>query len=214
MILLVGGEKGGTGKTTIATNLAAMRTAAGFDVLLVDSDVQGSASHWAQLRDENTVSPRVASIQKFGKGLQHEIQDLSRRYQDIIIDAGGRDSMELRAAMVTAHKMYIPVLASQFDLWTLERMHDLVQTAQGFNPGLQVQILLSRAPTHPSVNDAEEAKELIREFELFGLATSIVRDRQAYRRAAREGLVVSEYRASDAKSKQEIQQLYAEVFDV
>ena len=38
MIVLVGGEKGGTGKTTIATNLAALRAMAGRDVLLVDTD--------------------------------------------------------------------------------------------------------------------------------------------------------------------------------
>ena len=38
MIILIGGEKGGTGKTTIATNLSAMRALAGRDVLLVDTD--------------------------------------------------------------------------------------------------------------------------------------------------------------------------------
>ena len=46
MIVLIGGEKGGTGKTTIATNLAALRAMAGRDVLLVDTDPQGSASYW------------------------------------------------------------------------------------------------------------------------------------------------------------------------
>ena len=50
MIVLIGGEKGGTGKTTLATNLAQMRAARGHDVLLVDTDKQESASSWASLR--------------------------------------------------------------------------------------------------------------------------------------------------------------------
>ena len=101
MIILIGGEKGGTGKTTIATNLAAMRALAGRDVLLIDTDPQGSANYWVQSRDEEKITPRVACIQKFGKGLPAEVKDLAHRYQDIIIDAGGRDSVELRSALVS-----------------------------------------------------------------------------------------------------------------
>ena len=78
MVILIGGEKGGTGKTTIATNLAALRALAGHDVLLVDTDSQGSASYWASSRDEAGIKPRVACIQKFGKGLQGEVRPPSK----------------------------------------------------------------------------------------------------------------------------------------
>ena len=60
MILLLGGEKGGTGKTTIATNLAALRAAAGYDVLLIDTDRQGTAAAWCQVRAEDPRLPRIA----------------------------------------------------------------------------------------------------------------------------------------------------------
>ena len=65
-IVLIGCEKGGTGKTTIAVNLAVMRALAGRDVLLLDTDQQGNASFWAQIRDENQVLPRIACVSKFG----------------------------------------------------------------------------------------------------------------------------------------------------
>ena len=98
MIILIGGEKGGTGKTTIATNLAAMRVNAGHDILLVDTDKQGSASAWSDIRDiKNKEISRIPNIQKFGSNLAADILDLKTRYGDIIIDAGGRDSIELRA---------------------------------------------------------------------------------------------------------------------
>ena len=60
MVILIGGEKGGTGKTTLATNLAALRAQSGKDVLLLDTDVQASASYWAQIRDERDITPRVS----------------------------------------------------------------------------------------------------------------------------------------------------------
>ena len=78
MIVLIGGEKGGTGKTTIATNLAAMRALAGRDVLLIDTDPQGSANYWAQSRDEEGITPRVACIQKFGKQVLAMIETCQR----------------------------------------------------------------------------------------------------------------------------------------
>ena len=212
MILLVGGEKGGTGKTTVAVNLAAMRSRQGRDVLLVDTDPQGSASYWTQVRDEASIAPRVASIQKFGKGVQQELQDLAKRYQDIIIDAGGRDSVELRAALVVANVALIPIQASQFDLWTLDRMDGLVEQARGFNEKLTVKVMLSRGPTNPTMNDTKEAAELIGDFKNIALAKTVIRDRVSYRRSASAGMGVVEYQPADPRANAEIEALFAEVY--
>ncbi len=212
MIILIGGEKGGTGKTTLATNLAALRALAGRDVLLVDTDVQGSASYWAQSRDEDEIQPRVACIQKFGTGLQNEVQDLARRYEDVIIDAGGRDSIELRAGLVVAEKAYVPIQASQFDIWTLGRMDDLVASAQGFNPGLKAWVVIGRASTNPSVTETAETREILADFQHLNLAEAVIRDRIAYRKAARDGRGVTEMKPTDAKASNEMHALYEEVF--
>jgi chromosome partitioning protein len=214
MIVLVCGEKGGTGKTTLATNLAAMRAASGRDVLLIDTDPQGSASFWAQVRDDAGITPRVASIQKFGKGLTAEIKDLVNRYQDIIIDAGGRENAEMRAALVVADIAVIPLQASQFDLWTVEKLVSLVETARGFNPNLKALAIISRAPTTSSSTDANEAQELISEHTALTLGTTIIRDRVAFRRAAGNGQSVVEYSINGGgdKSSIEMKVLFNEVF--
>src|ERR1035438_7988840 len=77
MLVLVGGEKGGVGKTTLTLNLAAMRARAGKDVLLVDGDKQASANLWAGIRREAKVEPTVACVQKTGKTLGAEVNELA-----------------------------------------------------------------------------------------------------------------------------------------
>ena len=211
-IILIGGEKGGTGKTTLAVNLAAQRALAGRDVLIIDTDIQASASYWTQTRDEARVKPRVACIQKFGKGLQTEMRDLATRYQDLIIDAGGRDSVELRSALVAAERVYIPIQPSQFDIWTLGRMNELVKTVQGFNPKVRAWVVISRASTNPSVSEAVEARALLGDFENLRLANAVIRDRIAYRKAARDGLGVEELTPADPKAREEMRALFQEVF--
>lgn len=212
MIILIGGEKGGTGKTTISTNLAAIRASKGHDVLLVDTDKQGSASAWSDIRDQKKVYIRVSNVQKFGSNLTEDIKDLQKRYEDIIIDAGGRDSIELRAAMTIADKMFVPVQASQFDIWTLSIINDLVNQAKGFNPSLAPKVLINRAATNPSIQEVEEAKEVFSEFEHLSLSENLLKERISYRKAAKGGLSVTELSKPDPKSNTEIMALYEEVF--
>ncbi len=213
MIILIGGEKGGTGKTTIATNLAAMRVIKGHDVLLVDTDKQGSASAWSDIRDANNIKVRVPNVQKFGSNLASDIRDFQNRYEDIIIDAGGRDSVELRASMTIADIVYIPVQASQFDIWTLSIMNDLVSQAKGFNTKLQPYVLINRATTNPIVNEVEEAKDVLRDFEHLGLLPLTLKERISYRKAAKNGLAIIELEKQDQKAINEITMLYEEVFN-
>lgn len=212
-IVIIGGEKGGTGKTTIATNLAALRALNKIDTLLVDTDPQSSASSWSYLRDNNKIIPRISCIQKFGEGLSNELDDLKKRYDSIIVDAGGRDSIELRAAMVVADCLVVPVQASQFDLWTLGTIEKLYKQVRVINPKLKLYILISRAPTNPSVKDIEDARDLVNDFPELNLLDNFISDRTVYRRAAAEGSSVIEYEPKNDKAITEIQSLYNAIYN-
>lgn len=213
MIVLIGGEKGGTGKTTLATNLAQMRIQAGRDVLLVDTDKQESASAWSGLREEEGIQPAITTVQKVGKNITRDLLDLARRFDDLVIDAGGRDSFELRAALVAADRVFIPVQASQFDVWTLGNMAELVEHAQALNPKLQAFIVLNRASPNPSVSEAREAEALLADFPGLVFSGVVLRDRIAFRKASSAGQGVSELSPADHKAIAEINQLYEVVFD-
>jgi len=214
MILLVASEKGGTGKTTLATNIAAIRAAKVGDVLLLDTDRQGSASYWSTTRDQTEGHAPVICVQKFGV-IDKDIERLSTRFKDIIIDAGGCDSVELRSAFLVADKIYIPTQASQFDIWAINSIERMFLNAKTFNPDAEAYIIINRASTHSAMRDTEDASEFVKELESFKLSRAVVRERVAFRRAARDGVSVNELkaRAFDAKACAEIMDLYKEVYN-
>jgi chromosome partitioning protein len=213
-ITVFGGEKGGTGKTTLATNIAAMLAVKGKDVLLLDTDRQGTASFWATVREEEKIEPRVACVQKFGKGLPAQIRDLASRYDEVIIDAGGRDSLELRYALGVADRAYIPIQPFQFDIWTIRQMDSLVEMAKSLNENLAAFLVLNRVATNPVIREDQETRDFIaqEDFQHLTLAKAMIRDRIAFRKAARDGLAVLEY-GQDHKAVTEMNQLFAEIYD-
>ena len=76
MIILVGNEKGGVGKTTLATNLAVAAQMDNKDVLLIDTDQQMSSTYWAKVREENTDLKDITCV--YRKGDDNTLLDLKK----------------------------------------------------------------------------------------------------------------------------------------
>lgn len=215
MIIVIGGTKGGTGKSTLVTNLAAIDVGRGNDVLLVDADRQGSASAWAAVREESDVQ-RVASIQKYGGiALTNELKSLTKKYQRIYVDAGGYDSEELRAAILAADLILVPVKPSQYDVWTLPRIIKIISESRLYNPELRALFVVNGAHTHPNIHEAEELKELAEEVEGMEFCNTVIRNRRAFAKAAASGMAVTEVQGKerDLKAMEEMLGLYEEVIN-
>ncbi|WP_017401697.1 AAA family ATPase, partial [Acinetobacter schindleri] len=135
MIILVGGEKGGAGKSCLAQNLAVYLQKKNRDVLLLDADPQGTTTDWIKERDENEDLKNIPSVQASGN-IRQVLKDLSKRYEDIIIDAGGQDSEALRSAMTIATHMLLPFRPKRRDLKTLDHMEQVLKLARAVNPDL------------------------------------------------------------------------------
>jgi chromosome partitioning protein len=214
MILLIGGEKGGTGKTTLATNLVVMRAMAKKDVLLIDADHQPSATFWCLLRDENEIEPRIASVQKTGLGLRKDVLSLKDKYEDIIIDVGGRDSPEFRAALLVADVAIIPLRPSQFDSWTIPKINHLVGEVKQVNETLRVLVCISQAPTNSQMREIEDAINYFKDAKLenLELASSIIYERAVFRKAPTNGRSVHELMINK-KAEEELTSIYKEAYN-
>ena len=211
-VILVANEKGGTGKTTLATNMAIMRAQHGRDVLLVDADPQGSSSEFIRVREDEQVKPSLTCVSITGRGVSSEVRKLIPRYQDIIIDAGGRDSAGLRSALIVADILIVPFLAGQYDVWGVENMDQIVGEALGLNPEMKPYLVLNKQDTNPRISLASEAEALAKEMENLNILNTKLGYRVAYRRSAAEGRAVNELDKRDPKAVAELDSLYKEDF--
>jgi len=216
MIVLIANEKGGVGKTTIAVNLAAMCQLAGKDVLLVDTDRQESANTWALMRRENEVSPAITCVSKTGK-VGYDLVSLKEKYGVVIVDAGGRDSLEMRQSMAVCDICIIPVKPAQFDVWSLARMAGLVrEVSERMDRRVNAFAFVNGASPNPAVRETQEVKEALKDYaELFPVLEPVVTERIAFRKASRDGMSALELPAAqaDAKANLELMALYKEVFN-
>lgn len=212
MILLIGSEKGGTGKTTLACNLAVALAVAGRDVVIVDADPQTSAAKWAERRAAQQADrPPVHCVQRTGDIYRTAI-DLAGRYGEVIIDAGGRDSRELRSAMLAATRVYMPARPSQMDLEAALHVDELVQAAASSRTdgGPHAYAVLTQCPTHHMNTETEAARDYLSQFTQMQLASGRVAERKAYRDSMTVGLGVVE--ADNRAAADEIQALMMEIY--
>lgn len=129
MIITLGGLKGGESRSTLPTNLAIIRGQNQRDVLLVDADKQRSASDFTLVRKETLGSADTGytAIQLQGAAVRDEVQRLAAKYDDIVNDVGGRDTVEQRAAIAISNVYAVPVVPSSYDLWALEQVAELIE---------------------------------------------------------------------------------------
>jgi chromosome partitioning protein len=214
-IVIAGGVKGGVGKTTLATNLAILRAGQGSDVLLVDADPQQSATDFTALRIEKQGDPGYTCNQLHGNALRAQVQRMRGKYDDIIIDAGGRDTVSQRAAIALADVLLVPFQPRSFDVWTMDQMIAMAEEIRPANPGLRVICFLNRADSRGNDNDEAEqmlAEKLAEAGEAYTMLTERIGNRKAFSNAAAAGSAAHELKPPDEKASAEMEAICTRVF--
>lgn len=209
MIYTIGGIKGGSGKTTLATNLTILLARSGRDVLLIDADAQGSSADFSEMRSGQLEDIGYTAIQLNGVAVRTQVEKLKEKYDDIVIDAGGRDTTSQRAAVVVSDVFISPFIPSSFDMWTLEPVIDMIEEMKPANPDIRAFALLNGVD--PQGNEKAEAKEYIEETSTLKLIDASIGRRKAFRKAASTGLSVVEYKPVDHKAINEISAVFDEL---
>ena len=211
MIITIGGIKGGSGKTTVATNLVVMRSFE-HDVLLVDADDQESASDFSLERNQRTDGKSgYTYIKQSEQGVRSEVMNLRKKFEDIIIDTGGRDTVSQRYALSVSDILLIPFMPRSLDIWTLRKVISLVREARGVNENLRALCFLNRSD--PAGSDNQEASQILQEEAVIEYIDAPLGSRKAFSKAATQGMSVVELKPLDPKAAREMTKLYAHIFD-
>jgi chromosome partitioning protein len=226
MILVVGGHKGGTGSTTIATNLAVMR-ARQAKVKLIDASEEPSAERFMLTRlNRLDLNPHLAgrlpglSFQRQrGRLLEPAIDEAAAAYTDIVIDTGRTAGPELRLACARADLLLSPMVASAPDLETLPGLEAIVAEAAAENPRLKAQLVFNLA-SNVETRFEDDVSQSIRNdptIQHLKLLDTILHQWIAYRDAIWHGMGVDEIRFlarihQAPKAREEVAALYRDVW--
>jgi chromosome partitioning protein len=213
MIVTIGATKGGVGKSTLSINLSCALAASGRDVWLVDGDRQGTSQTAITIRTDSGQQPGIAVAQYAdGQTLRGQIQHQRSKHDVIIIDAGGRDSTALRAALVLSDVLLVPFQPRSLDVWALQQISDLIDEARSVRDGLKAYAVLNLADPGVTSTDNVDAAAAIGDWPaLEYLDTPIVR-RKAFANAAGQGVCVHELNPKDPKACAELDTLIARLF--
>lgn len=212
-ITVVGGTKGGSGKSTVATNLAIMLSLAGRDVLLVDADDQETAKEFTDLRNENRADGAgYTCVTLLGKAVYTETKRLAEKYDDVVIDCGGRDTASQRAALSLCHTFLVPFVPRSFDVWTLDKVGELIEEVRTVNPNFKAYAFLNRADSRGT--DNQDAAGMLAEKTMLEFIDTPIGYRKAYANAASAGQAVVEMRPADPKAVEEMGTLFGYLFDM
>ena len=202
-VIAVLNQKGGSGKTTIATHLARALQLGGSDVVLVDSDPQGSARDWAAVREDQPVP--VIGIDR--PTSERDLTTLARK--DFVVIDGAPQAADLAvSAIKAANFILIPVQPSPYDIWATADLVDLVKSRIEVTDGkLQAAFVVSRAIKGTRIG--AEITEALRGYGLPVLESRITQ-RVSYPSTAAGGTTVSDAEP-DSEAAREVMALANEI---
>lgn len=186
MIINLTHQKGGVGKSTLATNIAVA-----LNGMIIDLDSQKSSIFWNKIRTSNNLEPLICVSVDDEKELKQVIKENADK--NIIIDSGGYNSFLTQMAILNCDILLTPVAPSQVELFGLQNFIKILQQI-GNEVGQNIQ-------TNVVINNADpRSKKAIQELQNFvtkhslnlNLLNSVIHSRADFKRAYGAGLSVTE----------------------
>lgn len=177
-------QKGGSGKTTLATNIAHALKLSGESVLLVDADPQGSARDWNAANEGKLLS--VVGLDR--ETLPVDLKGIESGYDWIVIDGAPQVAKLSAAAIRAADVVIIPVQPSPYDVWSTADLVELIKARQEVTGGKPKAVfLVSRA-----IRNSKLSREVVEALQGYGLPTlkAGTTQRVIYPTTASHGLTV------------------------
>lgn len=204
-------QKGGVGKTTMATNFACIAAGKGLNTLLIDTDIQESSMNFRATRPDGVPEFGATSIKT---DTVHK--DIDRFTADIIlIDSGGRDSKTFRSSLLAANVIIVPLPPGQYDLWSSEKTFEIIEEIKLIRENIKVGVVINLAIS--GTNIADDVLSIMNDFvSRYGLHLfkTTLYSRVAYKESVSEGKAVTEIKSPKyEKASEEMLSFYNEVME-
>ena len=171
MIVAFLNQKGGVGKTTLATHVAGELAMRGLQVILLDADPQGSALDWTQRRSQQGLPRLFSAVGLARETLHQEAPELARRSDHVVIDGPPRVTPLLRSAVLASDLVLVPIQPSAFDVWASQPVLDLVREAAVTKPDLRALFVITRRVVRSII--ARDVRAALADLHIPALAASL-----------------------------------------
>ena len=199
-MLTVGNLKGGTGKSTVAFNLAVWLAHDKAGVMAFDLDPQCTLVDVCEVREEDGFEPRF-EVSTDVDELEALVKDKKLK-QPIIVDMSASNMPAMEKAISLADRILIPVQPSQADIWSTQRFLKIVANCINKENKTEVLGSINRADTHIGIRETDEAEQALRMLQGIKAMDLRLYQRTAYRRSFSEGLGVFELDPMGKASKE------------
>lgn len=200
MLTVIGNLKGGTGKSTVAFNLAVWLAYDKTGVMAFDLDPQCTLVDVCEVRQEDGFEPTFEVSTDLDE-LEQLANDKSFK-KPIIVDMSASNMPAMEKAISLANRILIPVQPSQADIWSTQRFLKIVSNSLDKNNKTEVLGFINRADTHIGVRETDEAEQALRMLQGIKAMDLRLYQRTAYRRSFSEGLGVFELDPMGKASKE------------
>lgn len=198
MITIVGNLKGGTGKSTVAFNLAIWLLLKGKKTVVFDLDPQKTFTDVIDIREEEGYEPSLDLLDNVS-----DLESYRAKRSEVIVDIGTADFESMKQAIALADRIIVPIPPSQADIWSTQRFLKIIkEETSDAKKKPDVLGFINRGDTHIGVRETDEAEEAIDYLKGIKRIKQRLYQRTAFRRSFSEGLSVFEMQPTSKASKE------------
>jgi chromosome partitioning protein len=213
MVITIGAEKGGVAKTRLATHIAALAATEGVDVVLLDTDKQGSATSWSRIRNEEGVTPGIPVL-ALPPNPARELANLANKYTLVVVDIGAQNYRTMLECALLSDIVLVPCGADQQEV---ESTLNVFETLKSMGPRhergeVPAHVVLTRVST---IEHSKATTELREYFAGEGISVfkAQIAQRASWLATGKSGRAVHELKGKDRSQKavDEMRAVYDEI---
>lgn len=218
--VMIGATKGGVGKSTLSTNVAAMAAMKGLKVAVLDIDKQGTSKRWGDIRKTKADQPRVdvrheviktlnqANLLDQAGALIATFKELCTDNDLVVVDAGGSDNPAMRFLIPEVDQIYVPISPAAADGWGLETFIQAWGEAVARNVQNAKRPILFANRIGFASEERKMLLEILQDYPIMLEGEAKVGNRIIFKHAMKAGQGVLEYKRSDPKARSEMLGVY------